>query len=252
MDTNAERIWDDPIDQVLYSNFLGEDRIVSIYLPTNYDADSKKYPVLFHLDGDAIQLDEIIDVPQKSATNAERAQMIYVSIKNTDRTRDMSPIETSFCENPGAQLFLDFIVEELIPYIDSNYRTTQFRILSGQSYSSVFTLFVLLEKPSYFNGYVTTSIYFPQCKDYFMIKAAKTLVQGNYEGRYLFMSRGELDFDFNKDHKTEIAINELIRIFQENTASGLIWEHKVYESHGHCPEPSHGDGIYWVLEQSAG
>ncbi len=252
MDTNEMRIWDDPIDHELYSNILGEDRPVSIYLPTSYYDDGKEYPVLFHLDGDVIQLDEFIDFSHKSNSNIEFPEMIYVSIRNTDRNRDMSPIETSFCENPGADIFLEFLVEELIPFIEGNYRTEQFRILCGQSYSSVFTLYALLENQTHFNGYVTTSLYFPQCKEYFMTKAAKKLVTGNYEGRYLFMSRGELDFDFNKDNQTEIAINELIEIFQENTESGLIWEYKVYESHGHCPEPSHGDGIYWVLRQSAG
>jgi predicted alpha/beta superfamily hydrolase len=246
------KIWNEPTEQVLYSKILQEERSVSVYLPISYSRDNSEYPVLYHLDGDQIQLDEIIVVPEKLAPKVENLELIYVSIKNTDRTRDMSPIETSFCENPGADKFLGFLKAELIPHVDCNFQTSEFRILCGQSYSSVFTLYALLEEPSLFDGYITTSLYFPQCKEYFMKRATESFGKDDYDDRYLFMSRGELDFDFNKDNQTEIAIKELIGIIGNSTASGLVWEYKVYASHGHCPEPSHGDGLNWILQQIAG
>lgn len=249
---NRTKIWDDPVEQVLYSKILREERSVRVYLPISYSSGNSEYPVLYHLDGDQIQLDELIEGPQKFASKVENPEVIYVSIKNTDRTRDMSPIETSFCENPGADKFLGFLKGELIPNINSNFRTSEFRILCGQSYSSVFALYTLLEEPTLFDGYIATSIYFPQCKEYFMKRSTGSFGKYDYDDRYLFMSRGELDYDFNKDNQTEIAINELTEIITENIECGLEWEYKVYANHGHCPEPSHGDGLYWILRQNAG
>ena len=81
MDTNEGKMWDDPIDQELYSNNLGEDRIVSIYLPTSYYDDGKEYPVLFHLDGDVIQLDNDASDPLTCYVDGLQKLTGYVGVQ---------------------------------------------------------------------------------------------------------------------------------------------------------------------------
>jgi predicted alpha/beta superfamily hydrolase len=246
MPQEKARMWGDPIPNAIGSSVLGEERSFLVHLPTGYGREQKEYPVLYLLDGEEIHLGDILDAPQDEPEDEIR-EVICVSVMNTDRTRDMSPIRVSFCENPGADQFMDFLGHELIPHIDRNFRNSRFRILCGQSYSSVFALYALLERPSLFNGYMTISLYFPQCKDFFMSKAEESFANENFDDRYLFMSIGGLDFRYNEDRQTEIAIEELVGIIGERNPVGLKWDYRVYENHGHCPEPSYGDGLGWIL-----
>lgn len=245
------KIWDDPISSVVRSKALNEERPFSVYLPISYGKAHTKYPTLYHLDGDEIQLGEILEVPDGDNSTGEIPELIYVSVMNTDRTRDMSPVSTSFCDNPGADQFMHFFSRELIPFIDKNYRTSPFRILCGQSFSSVFALFVLLEEPSLFNGYITASLYFPQCKDFFIEKAEESFANEYFDECYLYMTLGALDSQYNKDNKTDLAINELISIIRKNKPSGLKWKYRVYEDYGHVPEPSYGDGLKWIFNSGS-
>ena len=51
-------------------------------------------------------------------------------IENTNRNRDMMPTNTSFFQSePRAENFKKFIENELIPYVNSSYRTTNEKIL---------------------------------------------------------------------------------------------------------------------------
>jgi predicted alpha/beta superfamily hydrolase len=239
------RIWDDPIAQTLWSKVLGEERSFLVYLPVGYGSQSGALPVVYRLDGEGVEPGDPVPVSAGTGPDTEMPEVIVVSIPNTDRTRDMSPIKTSFCQNPGADRFMDFLSSELIPHIDRSFRVAPFRILCGQSYSAVFTLYVLLDKPSLFNGYIAISLYFPECKEYLMNRAIRALEDETFDDRYLFIARGALDFQYNKDNKTERAIAELLEIVREKDPVGLKWHYEVYEDHGHCPEPSYADGLRW-------
>jgi predicted alpha/beta superfamily hydrolase len=218
-------------------------------LPSGYSEQEKEYPVLYQLDGEDFQPGEILEFSEDDDLNKSIPDLIYVSIANTVRERDFSPVITSFCENPGADDFINFLGEELIPFIDHNYRSSKYRILCGKSFSSVFTLYCLLEKPSLFCGYLTSSLYFPQCKEFFMETAEVSFSQRNYEGRSLFISRGGLDHRYNKDNLTALAIDKLIAIIEKNNLVGFRWDYRVYEDYGHCPEPSYRDGLNWMFNK---
>lgn len=57
----------------------------------------------------------------------------------------------------GSDKFKNFIENELIPYIDSNYRTTKVRAISGHSQAGLFAMWMLLNYPSMFNEYIILS-----------------------------------------------------------------------------------------------
>ena len=51
--------------------------------------------------------------------------MIIVGIQSLNRERDLTPSHVGdFKESGGGPRVLDFIAQELMPYIDRNYRTT--------------------------------------------------------------------------------------------------------------------------------
>jgi hypothetical protein len=57
-------------------------------------------------------------------------------------------------------LFKDFINNELIPYIDKNYRTTSFKTIIGHSFTANYINFFLFDQEILFNAYISISPYY--------------------------------------------------------------------------------------------
>lgn len=143
---------------VIHSRILNEDRSCLIRLPENYDpSESKKYPVLVLLDGSAHFGIASRDVRSLSSEKLI-PEMIIVAIENVDRERDftITKLET-VRENTmgGRRKFLDFMEQELIPYVDEHYRTKPFRILTGHSLGGLLAMNSYIDPNSLFNAYIS-------------------------------------------------------------------------------------------------
>jgi len=116
--------------------------------------------VLVVLDGE-YEHEPAAAVARFYATMAQLPPLIVVGVRNTDRMRDMTPVPVAGFRVPpeagnagGADKFLAFLADELIPHLDSTYRTTPMRVLIGHSLGGLFTLHALAQKPQAFMGYV--------------------------------------------------------------------------------------------------
>ncbi|HKI01057.1 MAG TPA: alpha/beta hydrolase-fold protein [Thermoanaerobaculia bacterium] len=148
----------------LPSKTLGEDRRLNVFLPPGYEGSSDKYPVLYLLDGSAhedyFHVTGLIDF---LATYDVMPRTIVIGISNVDRKRDFTPPtkdEKDLAAAPtsgGADKFVSFLETELIPYVDSHYRTADTSTIVGQSLGGLLVTKVLLEKPGLFNNYVIVS-----------------------------------------------------------------------------------------------
>jgi predicted alpha/beta superfamily hydrolase len=123
---------------------------VIVYLPKDYAASGKKYPVLYAHDGQNLfdaktsfagewQMDENLDILVKEG---HIDGVIIVGIWNTaNRIGDYTPtlINNEYVKNQGGNLtnYAKFIIEELKPFIDSNYRTLPDRKNTGLIGSSL-------------------------------------------------------------------------------------------------------------------
>lgn len=132
------------------SKTLKEKRLIQIFLPESYSDSTKKYPVLYVLDGNNNSPTASIIVKSKSRYNAHFPEMIIVGINNVNRSRDYSFPD-------GADKIMNFISDELIPFIDSTYRTENFRILFGHSATGSFCLYSLPKAKDLFNAYIILS-----------------------------------------------------------------------------------------------
>lgn len=150
----------------LHSSIVGQDYDLYISLPRNYHDTTGRFPVLYLLDGQ-------YDFPLVNGIYGDLyydgflPDLITVGITwggehpNYDslRTRDLTP--TSIKEVPytgNAPKFLGFIKGELIPYIDSKYRTDKKdRALMGSSLGGLFTLYTMFHETDLFTRYVLTS-----------------------------------------------------------------------------------------------
>lgn len=145
--------------QVIHSNILNEERTYQVYLPESYPwAVDRKYPVLYVLDGESNFL-HTVGSSSFLFAKGEIPELIIVAITSTVRIRDFTQTDWSshWIGGGGAKNFKDFLMKELIPRIETDYRTNDFRILSGHSAAGQFVLYTLTDQPSLFNAYFAIS-----------------------------------------------------------------------------------------------
>ena len=139
------------------STILNEERPIIISLPKNYDTSQAKYPVLYLTDG-LQNIWHVVGTLEVLTRTGSVPPMIVVGIESTNRMRDFTL--TASKNNPGSgggEKFLAFIEKELIPYVESNYRTNSYRILEGHSLGGLFTVSSFMKKPDLFNSYIVMS-----------------------------------------------------------------------------------------------
>lgn len=151
----------------IQSSVLGENRILNIYLPESYSKDlTKKYPVIYLLDGskdeDFIHISGLVQFGSFPWLNLV-PESIVVGISNVDRKRDFtypSNNELDQKELPTSgksELFINFIENELQPFIETTLRTTGNKTLIGQSLGGLLATEILLKKPNLFDQYIIVS-----------------------------------------------------------------------------------------------
>ena len=147
------------------SKILSETRTLNIYLPDSYNAEDKlKYPVIYLLDG---SMDEdflhIVGLVQFFNLQMNMPKTIVVGIANIDRKRDFTfptidkKLKKDYPTTGGSRKFIDFLENEVQPYINANYPTTTQKILIGQSLGGLVASEILFKKPTLFTDYIIVS-----------------------------------------------------------------------------------------------
>ena len=148
------------------SLIIGQDYQVKIRLPEDYSNTTTLYPILYLLDGDhafamatdivqyLIYGEHIPDLIIASPAYDSK-KLPHEGGKNM-RNRDLTPFPAPSADmTPGAIQYLEFFQEELIPFVESNYRVlASDRTLWGYSRGGLFALFALFQKPNLFQRYM--------------------------------------------------------------------------------------------------
>jgi predicted alpha/beta superfamily hydrolase len=161
------------IDHTIYSSVLNESRKLFVRLPANYDS-NKRYPLIIKSDGN-FNLDRWDESLSTLSAQGHIQDSILVSIPNlfwTDtRNRDLvppyarkdvqieaRPVDTNSPEIFGrADLFLAFIENEVLPFIEKHYPINENRVLTGFSAGGSFVLYVFSTSADLFTGYFAFS-----------------------------------------------------------------------------------------------
>jgi predicted alpha/beta superfamily hydrolase len=149
------------------SEALGEERMVNVYLPRDYDPDSAAtYPVIYLLDGgtdeDFIHIAGLIQFSNFPWLDM-MPQSILVGVVNVDRKRDFTfpssvDGDKEYLPTSGhSQAFINFISEELQPLIENRYACSGDRMLIGQSLGGLLASEILYTQQELFNRYMIIS-----------------------------------------------------------------------------------------------
>ncbi|HXT00641.1 MAG TPA: alpha/beta hydrolase-fold protein, partial [Elusimicrobiota bacterium] len=145
------------------SQILGNSRSIAVYLPPGYESSNERYPVLYVQDGqnlfDAVAeqgrswgLDETCERLMRSG---ELPPFIIVGVYNTlNRIPEYTPVPDDEYGGGNGELYGQFLIKELKPYIDANLRTLpgpESTGLMGSSLGALISLHVGLDHPDVFS-----------------------------------------------------------------------------------------------------
>ncbi len=178
-----KRITIDP-DTTIVSKIMGKDYQLYLSFPKDYSTtNSIKYPVLYLLDGSSnIALIKSICESMEIAEELEDVLIVGISSGRDEvamgltRTNDYTTSKdatwdrqyekdvakqyklpynalTGEIQSGGAAKFLQSITTEIIPYIDSQYKTTNDRGISGHSLGGLFTAWCFINTKGIFTRF---------------------------------------------------------------------------------------------------
>lgn len=219
------------LKHIITSNVLNEDRQILISLPDGYAASNANYPVLYLTDGFQ-NIEHVRGSVEILTRTGNIPPIIIVGIKSIDRKKDFTPINT---ESTSSKQFLGFIETELIPYIDTTYRTHPFRLLEGHSLGGLFAASTLLEKPEIFQGFIIMSPAFWWNGEE-LTKKAKIFFQSNPNlEKSLFFGIGKKES--SKEFGMRKELTNFIDVINANKPQRLNFEHKEFDDEGHMSSP---------------
>lgn len=236
----------------LRSKILGEERMVFISVPMSYTQGAQRYPVLYVTDGQSL-----FDPSRSSsvflAQNGLTPESIVVAIGHRDRTRDLYATQADFklnsriipFPNSGhADQFLEFLEKELIPWVETRYRTAPLRILAGVSAGGNFALHTMRVKPGLFQAIIAASPWLAWDDAKELKQLVPFLESSEVKTRALFVSYA----DEGPDMKTNVET--LISALRARKDASLRWSLATYpgETHDSTVLKSHYDGFRMVFD----
>ncbi len=155
------------------SKYTNQKYIVGIGLPRSYFlTEDKTYPVIYQMDGEG-SLHTSIETSRGLALTGYLEEVIIVGVFNyaeNSRSLDFTPskathpdtkLEMGITENiptGGSDEFFQFIVSELMPKINSTYKTDKkTNVLFGHSLGGLFCISALQNEKSPFSHYLISS-----------------------------------------------------------------------------------------------
>jgi len=225
------------------SKILSEPREVWIGLPTGYENSQDRYPVLLQLGGGLhfLYSKAIVDV---LARNDHIPPIIIAALPDptpNHHYRDSTPTRVEYLPaSGGAPLFLKFLKEELIPYLEAGFRTRPFRILCGHGLSGLFAVYALLESPGTFGAAITDGASLTYDGS-FILKTAEAKLAD-------FRLRGSLFLGVGNELETIPGLQALAGLLEKKAPPGLQWKMEVEkdEDQGTASLPVFYKGLKWL------
>ena len=143
--------------ETIDSDKLGKSRQISIITPPSYEYESnRKYPVIYILDGEYL-MDPFNGTLQYGYYFDDLPEVILIGIhqgKNNDRIIDSKDDEDGLPTEKSAG-FYEFLATELIPFVNKNYRTIEYKVIAGHDVTAGFLNFFLYKDNPIFDAYIS-------------------------------------------------------------------------------------------------
>ncbi len=205
----------------LYSNQLNRDKKVFIYLPDDYEDSKVKYQVLYMHDGQNL-FDDSIAYMKRSwrimdvyKNNPNLKKLIIIGIQSDDvaRADELIPYKFNYKDDiiwgGEADKYLDFIVNDVKPYVDSNFRTltdAENTGIMGSSFGGINSIYASIKYSHYFTrfGCVSNALMYG-----FYDQLKKNLLNKTYDNiKKFYMDCGDLETEDKQFNDLYIKYND--------------------------------------------
>lgn len=252
---SQEVTYNDPIPNhdkfTIASKAVDESRVINVWTPPNYKNGTDSLPVLYMPDGGVKE-----DFPHIANTVAKLVEIksippiILVGIENTERRRDLSGFsevkeDSIYCPlTDGAKNFRAFIAGELVPEINSKYRTTSKKGILGESLAGLFVMETFLLEPNLFDFYVAMdpSLWW---NDHHLVKKADEFLNAFPEKEIKLWFAGS-DAEDISEHTKELA-----KILKNNPSNNLVFKYsdEPNEKHNTIFRATKENALTWILDE---
>ncbi|MCG7570307.1 alpha/beta hydrolase [Pseudoalteromonas sp. CNC9-20] len=213
------------------SEVLGQDIQLSIRLPDSYNhSDDSQYPVLLvmdggshlaHLEGNILFMSQFAMIPE----------FIVVGVPSVDRIRYFTPTEAKGFEGRSGQAgkYLSMLSDELLPFLHSHYRASDYTALFGHSLSGLFVSQVALNHNGEFNAYlaVSPSLWWD---DQWLVKHSKLALKKPLTG-YWYLSMA------TEGGEMQTAFDAQIQVLSRHAPKSLRWQQEQFSNETHDSVP---------------
>lgn len=197
------------------SKHLNQEREILIYTPVDYDwRENESFNVIYVFDSQSREFFDYTSSMISFLTDNTKSYIVvgitspYNEKLDYTRNNDLLPVlETKGSKDRygkysgNADNFFAFVSDEIIPFIDSNYRTLNNRTAVGHSLSASFVLSSFIKNPNLFNSYIAISPNLAYDKD----KLANELINFDYakikKTTYLYLSNANEGINYWKEWK---------------------------------------------------
>ena len=245
----------------IFSKDINQEFIINIGLPPNYSKDHDKYPVVYVTDAGSNFIGLMGSLPLMQFVNDLPSFVLvgidYKSPNSMDsmslRNRDLTPTNDKIwmaaqkdmykifgedlpqVEAGGAKYFLDFINDDIKPFINKKYYVdTTDQTYCGFSLGGLFGLYTLFNSSDSFKRYVigSPSIWWD---DRHILKVEEEYAKKNKNlSAKVFMSTGDLEEEGGDNFKMISNMKALSNNLLSRNYKGLDLETVIFEDETHC------------------
>ncbi len=213
----------------LDSDILGERRDILVSLPDSYNETDEDYTLLVTTDAELIH-EFAFGTSLYLSRQGDAPEMIVVGIVNTNREKDLYYEVDSFTS---------FLENELIPFIDSRYRTNKLRALFGFSSGTVPVDKLLFSNSDLFSLYIAAGW---GMSDAGYTRLIDSIPDIEFTGQRVYLST---EGNTIRRRNVEKILGDLDRIKPGN----LNWTGRIYENLDHGDVMTRGlyDGLEFLF-----
>jgi len=204
-------------DNIVFKKFdsfeLRSERILKIYVPDSYEANKENtYPVAIIFDAEYL-FDLYVANSILFATRNEAPEQIVVGVFQNQKEERYSDCDFSIdngLPNEDGTKFYKFIREELLNYIEDNYRTSLFKTIVGNTITANFLNYFFIENQSAFNAFININpSYAPKMNE--KLEAKSQHIESDV---FYYLSSG--NFNVGEKEKSINEVHNLLKLSEND------------------------------------
>lgn len=206
---------------IIHSVKFDKHQSINIYLPDGYVESHDRYPVMYVVDGEKYFLHSI--AYQKTLISESKTPPFIVVGINTKNIERREVLGTKSAE------LMATLQNQIISYVDKNYRTHDMRMYFGWEMGGGFALELFTKKPELFDAYfLASSTHFTKER---LDNVSQLLKSKTPISEFFYYTLGSVESWSLGSHKA------LAEIFTYNTKKELKWEFKLSAADDHYTTP---------------